>query len=117
MTQDATTTTGDTEVDRLREELADTRHRLLTVQDHVIGLEAENGRLHRDLIRVTTELRQLRKRVKNLSGQRDDLRAKLQDTRTRLERNRSRVAELESGRTARPSIARRAARKVRSALR
>lgn len=118
MTQDATTPTGGSEVDRLRDELADTRHRLLTVQDHVIGLEAENGRLHRDLVRVTTELRQLRKRVKHLAGQRDDLRSRLQDTRTRLERNRSRVGELEAaGRGVRPSIARRAARKVRSALR
>ncbi len=119
MTQDATPRTGDgSELDRLREEVAEARHHLLTVQDHIVGLEAENGRLNRDLIRVTAELRQLRKRVKNLTGQRDDLRVRLQDVRTRLDRNRARVAQLEGSRSdGGPSLARRAARRVRSALR
>ena len=49
MTQDAT---DRSETDRLREEVAEARHHLLTVQDHIVGLEAENGRLHRDLTRV-----------------------------------------------------------------
>ena len=111
MTQDVT---DRAEIDRLREEVAEARHRLLTVQDHVVGLEAENGRLNRDLIRVTMELRTLRKRTRNLTKQRDEARARLQDIRTRLERNRARVAELEARR---PSFARRAARRVRSALR
>jgi uncharacterized protein (DUF3084 family) len=112
VTQDATPRTGDgSELERLRQEVAEARHHLLTVQDHIVGLEAENGRLNRDLIRVTAELRQLRKRVKNLTGQRDDLRAKLQDVRTR-------VAQLEGSRSGGgPSLARRAARRVRSALR
>lgn len=122
MTQDATTSAGLDEVDRqtlerLRAEVAEARHRVLTVQDHVVGLEAENGRLNRDLTRVTTELRQARRRAKKLTEQRDDLRRRLDDLRPRLERNRARVAELEGGGAARPSIARRVARRVRSALR
>lgn len=114
MTQDATTRAGGSEIERLRAEVVEARHRLLTVQDHVVGIEAENGRLNRDLTRVTTELRQVRRRVNNVTKQRDELRTRLQDVRTRLERNRARVAELEAPR---PSIARRAARRVRSALR
>ncbi len=111
MTQDAT---DRSETDRLREEVAAARHHLLTVQDHIVGLEAENGRLNRDLTRVTMELRQQRKRTKNLLKQRDEARARLADVRTRLERNRSRVAELERPRA---SVARRVARRVRGALR
>ena len=60
------------------------------------------------------ELRQQRKRTKNLLKQRDEARTRLQDVRTRLERNRARVAELEQ--PARPSVARRVARRVRGAL-
>ena len=114
MTQDATTQADDSEIERLRAEVVEARHRLLTVQDHLVGLEAENGRLNRDLTRVTMELRLARRRTKKLTEQRDDLRQRLQDVRTRLERNRARVAELEAPR---PSVARRAARRVRSALR
>ncbi len=110
MTQDAT---DRSETDRLRTEVAEARHHLLTVQDHIVGLEAENGRLHRDLTRVTMELRQQRKRTKNLLKQRDDARTRLQDLRTRLDRNRARVAELEQRR---PSVARRVVRRVRGAL-
>ncbi|MBD3926646.1 methyltransferase domain-containing protein [Nocardioides cavernae] len=105
------------EVDRLTADVAQARHAVLVNRDHVIGLEAENGRLNRDLTRVTMELRQLRRRTKSLAQQRDELRQRVQDLRTRLDRNRARVAELESTGTGRPSIARRAARRVRSALR
>ncbi|MCW2739087.1 hypothetical protein, partial [Nocardioides sp.] len=95
MTQQATTpkveAQAGTEADRLREEVAEARHRLLTVQDHIMGLEAENGRLNRDLTRVTMELRQLRRRTKTLTQQRDEARTRLQDVRARLERNRARV--------------------------
>ncbi len=111
MTQDAT---DRSEADRLREEVAEARHHLLTVQDHIVGLEAENGRLHLDLTRVTMELRRQRKRTKTLLKQRDDARARLADVRTRLERHRGRGAEIEQPRA---SVARRVARRVRGALR
>lgn len=100
-------------MDGLRSEVAEARHRLLTIQDHVVGLEAENGRLNRDLARVTMELRQVRRRTKTLAKQRDDLRMRLQDARTKLERTHARVADLERPR---PSVVRRAARRVRGAL-
>ena len=101
------------EVDRLRAEAAHARHSLLVNRDHIVGLEAQNGRLQRDLSLVTLELKKAQRRVKGLAKRRDELTAKLQDTRQRLERNRKRVSELEAAPAARPSLARRAARRAR----
>lgn len=104
------------EVDRLRAEAAHARHSVLVNRDHVIGLEAQNGRLQRDLSLVTLELKKAQRRVKGLAKRRDELTAKLQDTRTRLERNRARVAELEAA-PAQASLTRRVARRVRRTFR
>ena len=101
------------EVDRLRAEVAQTRHAALVSRDHVIGLEAENGRLERDLSLVMLELRKLQRRVKGLTKRRAELTAKLQDTRQRLERNRKRVAQLEAAPAPQSSLTRRVARRVR----
>lgn len=101
------------EVDRLRAEVAQTRHATLISRDRVIGLEAENGRLQRDLSLVMLELRKTQRRVKGLTKRRDELTAKLQDTRGRLERSRKRVTQLESAPAPRASLPRRAARRVR----
>ena len=79
--------------------MAHARHSVLVSRDHVIGLEAQNGRLQRDLSLVTLELKKAQRRVKGLAKRRDELTAKLQDTRQRLERNRKRVAELEAAPT------------------
>lgn len=105
------------EVDRLTAEVAQARHALLVNRDHVIGLEAQNGRLQRDLSIVTLELKKMQRRVKGLSKRRDELTARLQETRKRLERNRKRVVELEAAPAARVSLARRVARRVRGAIR
>lgn len=102
-----------TEVDRLRGEAAHARHAVLVNRDHVIGLEATNGRLQRDLSLVTLELKKTQRRVKGLAKRREELTAKLQDTRQRLERNRKRVAELEAAPAPRASLPRRVARRVR----
>jgi SAM-dependent methyltransferase len=101
------------EVDRLRAEVAQHRHAVIVSRDHVIGLEAENGRLQRDLSLVMLELRKVQRRVKGLTKRRDELTAKLQDARRRLERNRKRVAQLEAAPAPQASLPRRAARRVR----
>jgi SAM-dependent methyltransferase len=101
------------EVDHLKAELARARHAVLTNRDHVIGLEAQNGRLQRDLSLVMLELKKTQRRVKGLAKRRDELTAKLQDTRQRLERNRKRVAQLEAAPPPRASLPRRVARRVR----
>jgi SAM-dependent methyltransferase len=105
------------EVDRLKAEVAQARHSVLVNRDHVIGLEAQNGRLQRDLSLVTLELRKAQRRVRGLAKRRDELTARLQETRQRLERNRKRVAELEAAPTAPVSIPRRVVRRARRALR
>jgi hypothetical protein len=101
------------EADRLRAEVAQHRHAALVSRDHVIGLEAENGRLERDLSLLVLELRKLQRRVKGLTKRREELTAKLQDTRRRLERNRKRVAQLEAAPAPQASLSRRVARRVR----
>lgn len=101
------------EVDRLQAEVASARHAVLRNRDHVIGLEAENGRLQRDLSLVTLELKKTQRRVKGLAKRRDELSARLADTRQRLERNRKRVVELESASMPEASLPRRAARRIR----
>jgi SAM-dependent methyltransferase len=101
------------EVDRLRAEVAQHRHASLVSRDHVIGLEAENGRLERDLSLVMLELRKLQRRVKGLTKRREELTANLRDTRQRLERNRKRVAQLEAAPAPQASLTRRVARRVR----
>ncbi|GAB3037049.1 hypothetical protein GCM10011376_31970 [Nocardioides flavus (ex Wang et al. 2016)] len=101
------------EVERLRAEVAQHRHAVLVSRDHVIGLEAENGRLQRDLSVVLPELRKLQRRVTVLTKRREELTAKLQDTRQRLERNRKRVAQLEAPPAPQASLTRRVARRVR----
>lgn len=105
------------EVAQGRHEVAQARHAVLVNRDHVVGLEAQNGRLQRDLSVVTLELKKAQRRVKGLSKRREELTARLQETRHRLERSRKRVAELEAATVARASLTRRAARRVRGAIR
>lgn len=89
-------------------EVLDARHQLLTTRDHVVGTEAEVARLNRDNERLRGDLARARKQL-------DTVRGRLKQTRTRIRRlirkNRQLTGELEASR-ARPSIARRAARKV-----
>ena len=99
-------------VEVLRAELAHARHALLVVRDHVVGIEAQNGKLQRDLSLVTLELKKAQRRVKGLGKRRAEMAATLAETRKRLERQRARVAELERA-APQPSLTRRAARRVR----
>ena len=105
------------EVERLQAEVAHARHALLVHRDHVVGLEAQNGRLQRDLSIVVLELKKSQRRVKALAKRRDEQAARVKDTQERLERNRRRVVELEAVPPARASLPRRVARRVRGAIR
>lgn len=106
------------EVDRMRAEVVAARRQVLVNRDHVIGLEAQNGRLQRDLSILTLELKKAQRRVKALSKRRDELTSRLQETRRRLERSRARLTTLEAAApaTGEVSVARRAARRVRRAI-
>ena len=104
------------EVDRLGAEVAEARRALLVNRDHIVGLEAQNGRLQRDLSLVTLELKKAQRRIKGLTKRRAELTTTLKDTRQRLERNRKRVAELEAAPGA-TSLTRRVARRVRRTVR
>lgn len=98
------------------------RHQLPVSRDHVVGVEAETGRLQRDLAALGRELFVERRRVKNLTKRRDELRERLAQARTRLEASQKRVEAL-TRRVSRPepqpraSFTRRVARRVRGALR
>ena len=74
--------TEDTE--SLRAEVIEARHRLLVHRDHVVGTEAEIGRLNRDVLRLQAEvitsrkkIRALQKRKNGLMSRNADLQAKL----------------------------------------
>jgi predicted nucleic acid-binding Zn-ribbon protein len=76
----------------LRAEVIEARHRLLVNRDHVVGTEAEIGRLNRDVLRMQGELITARKKIRALQkdksglvGRNQDLRSKLQATRARAE--------------------------------
>lgn len=75
------------------DEVVAARHSLLVNRDHVVGTEAEIGRINRDVLRLTQELAQSRKRVRALTDRRDDLLQRVQGLRARLataqQRNRS----------------------------
>lgn len=100
-------------VQQWQQEVLDARHQLLTQRDHIIGTEAEVARLTHDHARVRAELTRARKQLSNVRG-------RLKETRTRIQRlsrrNRTLSAELDAIR-ARPSIARRAVRRVRGGQR
>ena len=76
MSQDET---DRSEVDRLREEVAEARHHLVTVQTTSWGSRPRTAGSTRPQLRVTMELRRQRKRTNNLGRQRDDARARLAD--------------------------------------
>ena len=99
MTQDATTPTGESEIDRLRREVAQVRHELLLSRDQVIGSDAEVGRANRDLTRLAQELRTTTRKLRRTTARRDELQQRLDRSRKRQEeqvaRLRSRVAQLE----------------------
>lgn len=89
-------------------EVLDARHQQLTMRDHIIGTEAEVARLKRENERLRVDLKRTRKQLENV-------RQRLRQARTRVQRltqrNQRLSGELDARRD-RPSLARRAARKV-----
>ncbi len=90
-------------------EVLEARHHLLTSRDHVVGTEAQVASLGGDNERLKGELKRARKQL-------DNVRDRLQNTRTRARRLAGRndrlAAQLEAS-TNRPSLARRAVRRLR----
>jgi SAM-dependent methyltransferase len=95
-------------VEQWQAEVLDARHHLLTTRDHIVGTEAQVTHLSNDNQRLRAELTRTKKQLGNVRGRLKQARPQVQ----RLTRkNRQLVAELEVAR-ARPSFARRVARKV-----
>ena len=101
----------------LRREVVDARHSLLVNRDHVVGTEAEIGRLNRDVLRMQTELVASRKRIRALQNRKKglmtrtrDLEAKLKAARTRNQLLRE---ELDRQVAARVPLSRRVVRRLR----
>ena len=101
-------------------EVLEARHSLLVNRDHVVGTEAEIGRLNREVARLADELKQATRRVSALTKRKNDLALRVDTLRSRVaaarERNKAlsrRVAELEQRSAPPASLARRVARRVR----
>lgn len=105
-------------------EVLESRHALLVNRDHVVGVEAEIGRLNQDVIRLTNDLNTAARRVVALSKRKDGLSDKVSRLRTQLrtaqsrnQRLASRVAELEQRSQAPAPLTRRVARRLRGGAR
>lgn len=101
----------------LRREVLDARHSLLVNRDHVVGTEAEIGRLNRDILRMQAELvasrkkiRALQKRKNGLMSRTRDLEAKLRTARSRNQQMRD---ELDRQIAARVPLSRRVVQRLR----
>jgi hypothetical protein len=103
-------------------EVLESRHALLLNRDHVVGVEAEIGRLNQDVIQLTSDLNTARRRVTALNKRKEGLadkvarlRSQLRAAQSRNQRLASRVAQLEQRTSAPDSLARRVARRLRGA--
>lgn len=86
------------DVARAREEsvteVREARHRLLMHRDHVIGTEAEIGRINRDVVRLNSDLVKSRKRLRALTQRRDALTDRVSSLQARLTSFQRRNKEL-----------------------
>ena len=107
-------------------EVLEARHTQLLQRDHIVGIEAEVGRQNDDILKLHGALRKVTARAERLADRKKAqgkritaLQTKLTAARRRNARLDRRVAELEAGSTAAagPSLARRAARRLRSRAR
>jgi chromosome segregation ATPase len=86
------------------------------MRDHVIGTEAEVGRLSRDLALAFAELKRAHRRGERLSERRDELRVRVDQLRGRLDKSRQEVQRLRQRQAeaeGRPSFTSRVARRLR----
>ncbi len=103
--------------DALRAEVIQARHRLLVNRDHVIGTEAEIGRLNRDVLRLQAEVITSRKKIRALQKRKNGLMERVEDLQAKLTAARRRTqalrAELDSQAAAAVPFTRRFARRLR----
>lgn len=113
-------------VKKFEAEVLEARHTQLLQRDHIVGIEAEVGRQNDDILKLHGALRKVTARAERLADRKKAqgkritaLQTKLTAARRRNARLDRRVAELEAGSTAAagPSLARRAARRLRSRAR
>jgi len=101
----------------MRLEVIEARHSLLVNRDHVVGTEAEIGRLNRDVLRLHQELVASRKRISALQKRKNGLVARNEDLQAKLAAVRSRAdrlrAELDSRAPSGVPLSRRIARRLR----
>lgn len=101
----------------LRREVVEARHSLLVNRDHVVGTEAEIGRLNRDILRMQAELVASRKKIRALQNRKKGLIARTRDLETKLKAARSRNQqlreELDRQVAARVPLSRRVVRRLR----
>jgi SAM-dependent methyltransferase len=105
-------------------EVLDARHALLKNRDHVVGVEAEVGRLNAEVIRLNNDLIKANRRVSGLTDRRDalsrrvtKLRGQLRRARARNKRLSARVSHLESRLALSSSLVRRVGRRLRQGAR
>lgn len=109
------------ENEAMRLEVIDARHSLLVNRDHVIGTEAEIGRLNRDVLRLQGELISARKKIRALQKRKSGLMDRVEDLQAKLTATRARTqalrAELDRQAPARAPLSRRIARRLRAGRR
>lgn len=121
----ASGTIGLDEVARWEEEVLKSRHQMLVNRDHIIGVEAELGRVNRDLLKVRKNMVAAQRRVSLLVKRRDALRKKVARSQRQAKaarrtavRQRARIRHLEAELArAQRSWVSRAAGRVRRSLR
>jgi len=109
------------ENEAMRREVLEARHSLLVNRDHVVGTEAEIGRLNRDVLRMQQELISSRKKIRALQKRRNGLASRNQDLQGQLTAARARTqalrAELDRQVAARVPLSSRVARRLRGGRR
>lgn len=110
-------------VKAFEKEVIEARHAQLVNRDHVVGIEAEVGRQNAEILRLSGALRRLQGREKRLTDRKVSQRERIAALEAKLEvarkRNAALTRRIEEHETdaGRPSVVRRAARKVRRIFR
>ncbi len=107
-------------VKKFEREVLEARHAQLLNRDHVVGIEAEVGRQNDEILGLNGALRKVTARAERLADRKESQAKRLKATQARMEGVRKRnagltrrVAELEAALSGSPSLARRAARRLR----
>ena len=96
------------QVEEWRAEVLAARHQMLTTRDHVVGTEAQVTQLTRDNAQLRAQLSKSRKQLANVRGRLKQVRQRT----ARLDRENSRLKTQAAASQPRPSLARRAKRKL-----